>query len=58
MHLDHTATSYMKQLFVVWGGDELTALELIAFLETVANRVFCIVRLPFNVQAHQRWVNP
>jgi hypothetical protein len=43
MHLDHTAASYVNQLFVVWVRGELVAFEIISFLTSAGRRVFCIV---------------
>jgi glycerol uptake facilitator-like aquaporin len=56
----------MLFLFVIMGsthgsapaGFAPLAIGLCLTLVHPANRAFCIVRLPLNVLAHQRWVNP
>jgi hypothetical protein len=53
MRSNHTAASYTIQLFVVWPCDELTALELIGFSETVVGQVFCIVRQTASMTAYR-----
>jgi hypothetical protein len=40
MRREHTAASYMNQLFVVWVREELAALELIGFSERLAKGFF------------------
>ena len=60
MRPDHTAASYVNQLFVVWLNKQVAVIETIGFSETVSKQVFCIGPVHWcerSMNTHRRLVS-